>query len=131
MNNLNVIGRLTRDVELRYTPNGVAVCKGTIAVDKGLSREVKEQWESQGKPTADFIPFTAWSGTAEVLANFTEKGCMIGITGSLHSSNWIDKETGKKMFGLDVNVISVDILEWKQEKQQTNNNYNKQNVYKR
>lgn len=55
MNNVVLIGRITRDLELRYLQNGIAVTKFNLAVDKGLSKEKKQELEAQNKPTADFM----------------------------------------------------------------------------
>jgi single-strand DNA-binding protein len=61
MNNVCLVGRLTRDPELRHTGNGTPVCNYTLAVDR--------QFKSEGQPTADFIPVQVWRQTAEFVAN--------------------------------------------------------------
>ncbi len=70
MNICILIGRLTRDPEIRYLQSGTAVAQFTLAVDKQLSRDKKQEFEAQGKPTADFIRIVAWGKLAENCANY-------------------------------------------------------------
>ena len=71
MNNVVLIGRLTRDPELRYLPNsGTPVANFSLAVDKQLSKEKKQEFETKGQPTADFINIVVWNKPAENCANF-------------------------------------------------------------
>ena len=71
MNNVVLIGRLTRDPELRYIPNsGTAVSTFTLAVDKNLSRDKKQEMEAKNQPTADFIRIVVWGKQAENCANY-------------------------------------------------------------
>ena len=75
MNSVVLIGRLTRDPELRFIPStGMAVTKFTLAVDREMSREKKQEAASQGKQTADFIGITVFGKTAEISANYLSKG---------------------------------------------------------
>lgn len=96
MNNINLIGRLTADPELRYTPNSVEVCKFTIAVQR-----------PHVKDTTDFIRCVAWRKTAEFIDMYFSKGKMIAITGILTTRSWKDKE-GKNVTINEVLVDSVD-----------------------
>ena len=81
MNSVALMGRLTHDVEMRQTPNGVAVCSFTIAVDA----------YSNGEKKANFINCVAWRGTAENIARYFSKGNMIGINGSIQTRQYKDK----------------------------------------
>ena len=86
MNNVVLIGRLTRDPELRYIPNtGTAVSTFTLAVDKGLSREKKSEMELKNQPTADFINIVVWGKVAENCANFLTKGKLVGVSGRIQT----------------------------------------------
>ena len=94
MNDLNMcmcIGRLTRDPELRYTPNGKAVTKFGLAVNKSYRKADGEEVQ-----TPLFINVTTWGKVAENVANFIHKGSKVAINGSLQSNNWEDKEGNKR-----------------------------------
>lgn len=117
MNNFNGIGRLTRDPEMRYTQNGDAVCSFSIAIDKGLSKEKKQEWESQGKATADFINIVTWRGTAEFAANYLKKGQLVGITGSLQSGQY--EKDGITRYTTDINCNNITMIDWGDKKENT------------
>ena len=88
-NKVVLIGRLTADPELKYTPGaGAAVCSFTLAVDRKPTKD--------GKKEADFLRCTAWNKTAENIANYMSKGSMLGISGHLQSRNYQDKEGNKR-----------------------------------
>lgn len=111
MNVCSLIGRLTRDPELRYTPNtNQAVITFTIAVDKGLSREKREEMEAKNMPTADFISIVAWGRTAENISNYVSKGNMVGVTGRIQSRTYEAKD-GTKRYVTEVIASSVEFLE--------------------
>lgn len=110
MNNVTLIGRLTRDLELRYTPGGMAVINNSLAVDRGMSRDKKAQAEDRGEQTADFIDITVWGKTAEILNQYSKKGDRIGITGRLQTSNY-KNSNGDRVFKTEVHVHNLDLLE--------------------
>jgi single-strand DNA-binding protein len=84
MNNVVLIGRLTRDPDLRFIPTtGMAVAKFALAVDREMSREKKQEAISQGKQTADFINITVFGKTAELCANYLAKGRQCAIQGRI------------------------------------------------
>lgn len=113
MNNVVLIGRLTRDPELRYLPNtNTANCTFTIAVDKGLSKDKKQEYEQKGWATADFINIAVWGKMAEVVNNFVGKGNLIAINGRLSVRNYEDKQ-GNKRTWTEVVASNVDFIEWK------------------
>ena len=85
LNHINLMGRLTKDVELRRTGSGVAVASFTIAVDRDFSKE-KE---------TDFIDIVAWKNTAEFANNYLSKGRMVVISGRLQIRSWTDKDGNK------------------------------------
>lgn len=112
MNNVVLIGRLTRDPELRYIPNsGTPVSTFTLAVDKNLSRDKKQEAESKNQPTADFIRIVVWGKQAENCANYLVKGRLIAVNGRIQTSTYDDKD-GKKVYVTDVVANNVEFLEW-------------------
>ena len=85
LNRIVLMGRLTRDPELRHTPNGTAVTSFTIAVD----RDFKGQG---GEKETDFIDIVAWRNTAEFVSKYFSKGRMAVVEGRLQIRDWKDKE---------------------------------------
>lgn len=119
MNNVVLIGRLTRDPELRYIPgSGTAVCNFTMAVDKGLSKDKKQEMESKNQPTADFIRIVVWGKMGENSANYLKKGRLVAVQGSIQTGSYDDKD-GKKIFTTEVNARNVEFLEWGDKKEVT------------
>ncbi len=112
LNNVVLIGRLTRDPELRYIPNsGTPVSTFTLAVDKNLSKEKKMEMESKNQPTADFIRIVVWGKVAENCANFLNKGKLVGVNGRIQTGSYDDKD-GKKVYTTEVVANNVEFLEW-------------------
>lgn len=112
MNSVNLIGRLTRDPELRYIPgSGTAVCNFTLAVDKGLSKDKKQEMESKNQPTADFIRIVVWGKMGENSANYLKKGRLVAIQGAIQTGQYNDKD-GKTVYTTEVNARNVEFLEW-------------------
>ena len=103
MNSVNLIGRLTKAVDLRYTQNGVAYGSFTIAVN----RRFKNQ---NGEREADFINCVIWKKGAENLANFTNKGSLIGVSGAIQTRNY-DNQQGQRVYVTEVLVENFDLLE--------------------
>ena len=117
MNNTVLIGRLTRDPELRYLPGaGTANATFTLAVDKGLSKDKKAEFEAQNKPTADFIRIVVWGKSAENCANYLEKGRLVAVQGRINTGSYDDKD-GKKIFTVDVVANQVEFLEFGEKKE--------------
>lgn len=119
MNNVVLIGRLTRDPDLKYLQTGTAVTRFSLAIDKGLSKDKKQEMESKNQPTADFINIVAWGKMAENAANYLVKGRLVAIQGRLQSGSYDDKD-GKKVYTTDVVANNVEFLEWG-DKQDSNN----------
>ena len=115
MNNWNGIGRVTRDIELKYTPSGVAIANFSIAVDRGMSKAKKEEIEQKGGQTADFINIVCFSHTAEFAANYLAKGLMVGISGRLQSGKY--EKDGRTIYTTDVNCNEITMIEWKDKKE--------------
>lgn len=103
MNNVNLIGRLTRPIDLRYTQSGVAYGSFTLAV----TRRFKNQ---NGEREADFINCVIWKKRAENLANFTQKGSLIGVSGAIQTRNY-ENQQGQRVYVTEVLVENFDLLE--------------------
>lgn len=95
INNVVIAGRLTKDPELRYTPNGVATVTMTVAVN----RQFKNQ--QTGEREADFINCVAWRGLAETIANYFKKGDEIGGTGRIQTRSYENQE-GKRVYVTEI-----------------------------
>ncbi len=111
MNNTVLIGRLVRDPELKYLQTGTATTTFTLAVDKGLSKEKKNEMELQNKPTADFIRIVVWGKSAENCANYLAKGRLVGVQGRINTGSYT-KDDGTKVYTTDVVANQVEFLEW-------------------
>ncbi|AIF45027.1 single-stranded DNA-binding protein [Virgibacillus sp. SK37] len=105
LNRVVLVGRLTKDPDLRYTPNGVAVANFTIAVNRPFSNQ-------QGNREADFINCVVWRRPAENLANFMKKGSMIGVDGRVQTRTF-EGQDGKTVFVTEIVADSVQFLESK------------------
>lgn len=111
MNKAILVGRLTRDPELRTTANGVSVCSFSIAVNKRFKN-------ADGNYEADFINCTAWRQTAEFVSKYFTRGRMIGVVGSIQTRNYDDKD-GKKVY---VTEVAADEVYFVESKGDNNNN---------
>lgn len=102
MNHVVLIGRLTRDPELRYTPNGIAVANFDIAVDRPAN--------SQGQKETDFIRIVVWQKAAENAANFLKKGRLVAVEGRLQIRSY-ENTSGQKQKAAEVIASYVQYLE--------------------
>lgn len=109
MNLVALYGRLTRDPELKYSQGGTANCFATIAVDRGLNKEKRQQAEANGQPTADFISIKAFGKTAEILANYFHKGNRIAVEGRISTGSY--EKNGERVYTTDVVVNRVHFVE--------------------
>jgi single-strand DNA-binding protein len=103
LNRVILIGRLTKDPELRYTPAGVAVAQFTLAVDRSFSKE-------QGEREADFIPIVTWRQLAETCANYLRKGRLAAVEGRMQVRNYENNE-GRRVYVTEVVADNVRFLE--------------------
>ncbi|RHW36121.1 single-stranded DNA-binding protein [Lysinibacillus yapensis] len=103
INRVVLVGRLTKDPELRYTPSGVPMTRFTVAVNRTFSNQ-------QGEREADFIGCVAWRKQAENLANFMKKGSLIGVEGRIQTGSF-EGQDGKRVYTTDVVADSVQFLE--------------------
>lgn len=105
MNSICLVGRLTKDVELRYTPSNVAVATFTLAVNRTFKNE-------NGEREADFINCVMWRQQAENLANWAKKGALIGITGRIQTRSY-DNQQGQRVYVTEVVAETFQLLESK------------------
>ena len=103
MNRVVLVGRLTKDPELRYTPNGVPVATFTLAVNRPFSNQ-------QGEREADFINCVVWRKPAENVANFLKKGSLAGVDGRVQTRNY-EGQDGKRVYVTEIQAESVQFLE--------------------
>lgn len=104
MNNVQLVGRLTRDPDVRYTNGGSSVARLTVAVDR--------RFRSDGGPTADFPNVIAFGKTAEFIEKYFRQGQRIGITGRIQTGSYT-KEDGTKVYTTDVVAENVEFVESK------------------
>lgn len=103
LNRVILIGRLTRDPELRYTPAGVAVTQFTLAVDRPFLNQQRER-------EADFINIVTWRQLAETCANYLRKGRLTAVEGRIQTRNYENSE-GRKVYVTEVVADNVRFLE--------------------
>ena len=103
LNNVSLVGRLTKDVELRYTPSNVAVATFTLAVN----RTFKSQ---NGEREADFINVVMWRQQAENLANWAKKGALIGVAGRIQTRSY-DNQQGQRVYVTEVVAEQFQLLD--------------------
>lgn len=129
INRVVLVGRLTRDPELRYTQSGAAVAQFTIAVNRQFTN-------SKGERDADFISCVIWRKAAENFTNFTHKGSLVGLDGRIQTSSY-DNKQGQRVYHTDVIIDNFSLLESKgetsskpadnsQQKSSNNNGYSNQ-----
>lgn len=110
INRVILVGRLTKDVELRKTASGNSVVSFTLAV----SRRVSRNNTAANQPTADFISCVAWNQTADLMKSYLHKGSQIGVEGKIQTRNYDDPNIpGKKVYVTEVLCDSVTFLDTK------------------
>lgn len=111
MNTVNLVGRLTKDVEIKYTQAGKAVGSFTLAVNRNF--------KTNGEYEADFILCTVWDKRAENLAQYTKKGSQIGVTGIIQTRNY-ENQQGQRVYVTEVVVENFDFLDKRENGSQKN-----------
>lgn len=109
LNVVVLIGRLTKDPEIRYTQSGKAVCQFRLAVDRGTK-------DADGKNEADFFDVVVWEKQAENCANFLSKGRLVAVNGRLQSRQY-DAQDGTRRTVIEIVARDVRFLERKQDGQ--------------
>ena len=110
INNVTLVGRLTKDADLRYTSDGTATATFSLAVNRPFK-------SANGEREADFINCVIWRKNAENFANFTRKGSLVGITGRIQTRNYENKE-GQRVYVTEVVAENFTLLEPKQTTEQ-------------
>jgi len=105
LNKVILVGRITRDLELRYTQNGTAVCRFSVALDRRFTNK-------QGERETDFINIVTWRNLAENCANYLKKGSLIAIEGRLQTGKYENQE-GRTIYTCEVVADDVRFLESK------------------
>lgn len=103
INDVVLVGRLTKDVDLRYTLNGTAYASFTVAVDRRYKNQNSER-------ETDFINCVMWNKAAENLANYTKKGSLIGVVGRIQTRNY-ENEQGQRVYVTEVLAERFSFLE--------------------
>ncbi|CZR02496.1 single-stranded DNA-binding protein [Trichococcus collinsii] len=110
INTVVLVGRLTKDVDLRYTSTGTAVGTFSLAVNRQFTNQA-------GEREADFINCVIWRKSAENFANFTRKGALVGITGRIQTRNY-EGNDGKRVYVTEIVADNFTLLEPKQTTEQ-------------
>lgn len=101
MNHVTLIGRLTKDPEVRYTQSGTPVGTFTLAVDRRVQKDKSKE--------ADFIPCVVWNKTAEIVGNWCKKGKQVGVEGRIQVRSY-DAKDGSKRYVTEVIVSNLELL---------------------
>lgn len=109
INNVTLVGRLTKDVELKYTPANQAVAQFTLAVNRTFKN-------ANGERESDFINCVIWRQAAENLANWAKKGALIGITGRIQTRNY-ENQQGQRVYITEVIAENFQMLESRNQQQ--------------
>lgn len=117
MNKAILIGRLTRDPELRYTSSNRAVCQFTVAIDRPFTNQASGQRE------ADFINVVAWDKTGENVGKYMTKGRLIAVEGRIQTRNY-DNNEGRKVYVTEVVASNVQFLESRNTATNNNTSFN-------
>ena len=103
INNVVLVGRLTKDPDLRYTSNGTGVATFTLAVNRNFTNQ-------SGEREADFINCVIWRKPAETLANYARKGTLLGVTGRIQTRSY-DNQQGQRVYVTEIVADNFQILE--------------------
>lgn len=123
LNSVVLVGRLTKDAELRYTPNNQAVATFSLAVNRPFKNQ-------NGDREADFINCVIWRQQAENLANWTKKGALIGITGRIQTRNY-ENQQGQRVYITEVVADNFQLLEFNKQNNQGQSQGNSQPDFSR
>lgn len=113
LNNVVLMGRLTKDPELKQTPQGISVAQFSLAVERNYSKGEEKQ--------TDFINITAWRSTADFVAKYFTKGQLVAVRGRLQTRQWQD-QNGQKRYATDVVADEVFFAESRGKAEQTEEN---------
>lgn len=111
MNNVTLIGRLTNAVDFRYSQAQNPYCMFTIAVDRGLSKEKREELQSMNKQTSDFIRIVAYGMMAENCKKFLKKGRNVAVQGRIQTGSYT-AEDGQRKYTFNIEAEKVQFIDW-------------------
>lgn len=123
LNSIVLVGRLTKDPELRYTPNNQAVATFTLAVNRNFKSQ-------NGEREADFINCVIWRQQAENLANWAKKGALIGITGRIQTRNY-ENQQSQRVYVTEVVADNFQLLEFNKQNDQGRSQSHSQQGFER
>lgn len=106
LNKVILMGRLTRDPELRQTATGTSVASFTLAVDRNYAKQGEEK-------QTDFINIVAWRSTADFVSKYFTKGQLVAVSGRIQTRSWDDQQSGQKRYATDVVADEVFFAESK------------------
>lgn len=109
LNSTALIGRMTKDPNLKYTQSGKGVANFTLAVERNFK-------DANGEKITDFINCVIWGKGAETLCNYTHKGSMVGVVGELNTRSY-ENQQGQKVFVTEVNVRDFQFLSYDKDEQ--------------
>lgn len=118
MNSVNLVGRIVKDADLKYTQTGNAVATFTLAVNRTFTN-------AQGEKEADFINCVVWRKSAENVANYTQKGSLVGVTGRIQTRSY-DNDAGTRIYVTEVVAENVQFLDSKKDGEQRQSNNQRQ-----
>ncbi len=121
MNRVDLVGRLTRDPELRHTNSGRAVCQLNLAINRIFTNQ-------NGEREADFINVVVWDKQAENVCKYVTKGRLVSVEGRLQSRSYDDKD-GKKVYVTEVVALSVQFLSSGSNNGSTSSSYSEPNPF--
>ncbi|WP_288395403.1 single-stranded DNA-binding protein [uncultured Vagococcus sp.] len=120
INQVVLVGRLTKDADLRYTSGGQAVATFNLAVNRNFTNQ-------SGEREADFVNCVIWRKPAETLANYTKKGTLIGVVGRIQTRNY-ENQQGQRVFVVEVVCDNFQLLESKKDNQQNNQSFHQDSM---
>ena len=120
INNVTIIGRTTKDIELRATSSGTNNASFTLAVERNFKN-------ANGEKETDFINCVAWRKTAEILAQYAPKGSMIGVRGRIQTRNY-ENNQGVRVYVTEIVADEVQLIDTRNNNQGTNANYYQNNA---
>ena len=120
INNVVLVGRLTKDVDLRYTANGTGVATFTLAVNRNFTNQ-------DGNRDADFINCVIWRKSAETLANYAKKGTLLGVTGRIQTRSY-ENQQGQRVYVTEVVAENFQLLESRSDNEKRQNDKQQQNT---
>jgi len=112
INNVVLVGRLANDPEMRYTPSGTAVTKFRLAVSRPPRRSGEEGVPAEEE--TDWLDIVTWGNVAENVAQYLDKGALVGVEGRVQSRSW-ETQDGQKRYAVEINARNVQFLESRQE----------------